>query len=154
MNYFDDFVKESGLFWLTSKNFESYTDQLEIIEDEQELYAFSKKLFKSLLYVRKQDSNKQKLMKIFDNDIQTALKLYTFIDFMDNLASVYLALIIIKKLIDDFALVYAAETSVKLKESDKRKKIKPYSNETKPKLKKLVKLETIQDIEKKDIKDE
>ena len=93
-------------------------------------------------------------MKIFDNDIQTALKLYTFIDFMDNLASVYLALIIIKKLIDDFALVYAAETSVKLKESDKRKKIKPYSNETKPKLKKLVKLETIQDIEKKDIKDE
>ena len=34
MNYFDDFVKESGLFWLTSKDFEKYTDQLEIIEDE------------------------------------------------------------------------------------------------------------------------
>lgn len=53
MNYFDDFVKETGLFWLTSKDFEKYTDQLEIIEDEQELYAFSKQLFKSLIYVRK-----------------------------------------------------------------------------------------------------
>ena len=26
MNYFDDFVKESGLFWLTSNDFEKYTD--------------------------------------------------------------------------------------------------------------------------------
>ena len=43
-------------------------------------------------------------MKIFDNDIQIALKLYSFIDHMENLAEVYLALIIIKKLIDDFAI--------------------------------------------------
>ncbi|KAM3134275.1 hypothetical protein pb186bvf_013560 [Paramecium bursaria] len=156
MNYFDDFVKESGLFWLTSKDFESYTDQLEIIEDEQELYAFSKQLFKSLIYVRRQDSNKQKLMKIFDNDIQIALKLYSFIDHMENLAEVYLALIIIKKLIDDFAIQYPAERYSKIEdEIEKKKKVKPQpvKIETKPKLKKLVKLETIQENERKELKE-
>lgn len=65
-------------------------------------------------------------MKIFDNDIQVALKLYSFVDHIESLAEVYLALIIIKKLIDDFAVIYPAEKYNKIEDDiEKKKKVKP-----------------------------